>query len=142
MSKQVRHKRGDIRPDGRVYWGCPRWISIEQFEKRKAYEQTPERKAYQKAYQQTPERKAYQKARRQTPERKASARASAQTPEYKAYQKSYGKARRQTPEYKAYKKALQQTLRKEQSTADAFRMMQAASELSKALINLPNTKTQ
>ena len=86
MSKQVGHKRGDIGPDGRLYWGCPRWISIEQFEKRKAYQQTPERKAYQKAYQQTPERKAYDKA-------------------------------------------LQQTLRKEQSTADAFRMMQAVAEL-------------
>ena len=73
---------------------------------RKAYNQTPEAKAYKKAYNQTPENKAYQ-----------------QTPEYKAY-------------HKAANKAHKQTRRKEQFTADAFRMMQAASELAKALTNL------
>lgn len=60
----------------------------------------------------------------------------------KAKQRAADKARNQTPERKAYQKARYQTLCKEQSTADAFRMMQAASELSKALANLPNTKTQ
>ena len=75
----------------------------------KAYNQTPEAKAYKKAYNQTPENKAYQ-----------------QTPEYKAY-------------HKAANKAHKQTLRAEQSTADAFRMMQAASELAKALTNLSKT---
>ena len=119
----------------------------------KAYQQTPKykaraearkqtlefkayRKAYDKAYNQTPEYKAQQKAYRQTPEYKARDKARHQTPEYKAQQKAY----RQTPENKAafnaYCKAHYQTRRKEQSTADAFRMMQAASELAKALTNL------
>ena len=99
----------------------------------KARNQTPERKAadkaYQKAYSQTPECKAYHKARQQTPE-------------FKAYHKAY----RQTLEYKAAKKARNkahyQTLSAEQSTADAFRMMQAASELAKALTNLSEPTPQ
>jgi len=106
----------------------------------KARRQTPEYKAYNKAYQkayfQTPERKAAVKAYFQTPEYKAAVKARHQTPEYKAYQK----ARHQTPEYKAADKARNkdryQTLCAEQFTADAFRMMQAASELAKALTNL------
>jgi len=112
----------------------------------KARNQTPERKAadkaYQKAYSQTPECKAYHKARQQTPEFKAYHKARNQTPECKAYHKAY----RQTPEFKAAKKARNkahyQTLSAEQSTADAFRMMQAASELAKALTNLSEPTPQ
>jgi len=69
-------------------------------------------------------------------------KARGQTPEYKAYQK----ARHQTPEYKAADKARNkdryQTLCAEQFTADAFRMMQAASELAKALTNLSEPTPQ
>ena len=89
----------------------------------KVEEWKEKQRAYQKAYYQTPDYKAQQKAYKQTPKVKARDKARAQTPEYKAYQKAY---------LKAYK----QNLRKEQSTADAFRMMQAASELAKALTNL------
>ena len=104
------------------------------------YCDTPEKveawKAKQKTYNQTPEAKAYHKARKQTPEykayNKAYQKAYYQTPEHKAA----AKACNQTPKAKACKKAYKQTLRKEQFTADAFRMMQAASELAKALTNL------
>jgi hypothetical protein len=81
--------------------------------------------AYNKAYYQTPKRKAYQKARNQTPEAKA-----------------YNKAYRQTSGGKARNKAHQQNLRNEQFTANAFRMMQAASELAKALTNLSEPTPQ
>jgi hypothetical protein len=117
------------------------------------------RKAYNRAYHQTPEHKAAAKALNQTPERKAAEKARekarAQTPKVKAYQKAYqqtpkGKTRqktyRQTPKYKArikaYLKAYRQTLSNQQSTADAFRMMQAASELAKALTNLSEPTPQ
>ena len=109
----------------------------------KVEEWKAKRRALNKAYQQTPKYKARAEARKQTLEfkayRKAYDKAYNQTPEYKAQQTAY----RQTPENKAafnaYCKAHYQTRRKEQSTADAFRMMQAASELAKALTNLSKT---
>ena len=113
---------------------------------RKAYKQTPQAKAYEKARRETPEYKAYikayQKAYEQTPESKAAVKARQQTPKAKAVAKSY----RETPEARAAQKsrsgAYYQTFRKEQSTADAFRMMQAASELAKALTNLSEPTPQ
>ena len=111
---------------------CDTPEKVEEWKaKRRAYnkarDQTPEHKARVKAYQQSQKYKAYQKARNQTPE-------------FKAHRKAWHKARDKTPERKAaqksYSNAHYQNLRKEQSTADAFRMMQAASELAKALANL------
>jgi len=90
-----RHKRGDIRPDGRVFWGYNRlvktgeyWISIEKYKKYKAYEQSPKRKAKQKAREQSPERKAYMKDYRQKPKFKAYCKARDQSPKRKAYEKN------------------------------------------------------
>ena len=109
----------------------------------RAYHQTPEHKAAAKALNQTSERKAVvaaaEKARRQTPKVKAYQKAYQQTPKGKTRQKTY----RQTPKYKArikaYLKSYRQNLCAEQSTADAFRMMQAVAEITKALTNLPKT---
>ena len=42
-----------------------------------------------KAYQQSPQYKAYQKAYQQSPQRKASQKAYQQSPQFKAYQKKY-----------------------------------------------------
>jgi hypothetical protein len=90
--------------------------------------------------------RAYQKAYQQTPKGKACIKDYQQTPKGKACIKAYLKAYRQTPEHKAAskacKKAYRETLRAEQSTADVFRMMQAASELAKALTNLSEPTPQ
>jgi hypothetical protein len=64
--------------------------------------------AYRKAYHQTPERKAYHKKLYETPERKAYLKEYnkklRQTPEYKAYMKEYLREYHETPEYKEQRK--------------------------------------
>jgi hypothetical protein len=74
-------------------------------ERRRTYNQSPERKASERARQQSPERKAYELARRQSPERKARQRAYQRTPEFRAYRRAY----QQTPDRKARNQAFRQT---------------------------------
>jgi hypothetical protein len=143
-----RWKRGDIGPDGRVFWSYNKtckngehWVTGDKFEKKKARRQTPERKAHDKAYyeayHQTPEYKAYRKVYlktyHQTPEYKACWKAYHQTPEYKASQKAY----KQTPEYKAsqkaYDKARRQTLSQESTARNYMSALMAAQQLSELL---------
>lgn len=118
----------------------------------RAYQQTPEykayKKAYDKAYRQTPERKAKNKAYYQTPEYKASEQSRRQTPERRNWTKTYDKSKRQTPEYKAYHKAYAQTT-KCKASKRAYHQTLIGRAVAKAsrhrrrarLQNLPNTLT-
>jgi len=99
--------KGGITYDTRAYQQTPeRKAYHKEYDKKR--NATPEHKAYEKKRQQTPERKAhkkeYDKKRNATPEHKAYTRAYQQTPKYKAYKKVCDKKRNQTPEYKAYHK--------------------------------------
>lgn len=141
MSEEPKkRKRGDIGPDGRVFWAYGKsykngeqWITRDRFEKYIAERQTPEFKAYLKAYRQTTRYKAL----KQSTKYKAHQKSYRQTPGYKAYQKS----RQQLPEYKSLLSACGKAYRKKKKQQDAavqfFTLTNAAREISKALETKP-----
>jgi len=113
----IRHKRGDVREDGVVFWqyksdGNEYWVSPEKFvelrgrqcarqqtdeyrERRRARRQTDEYREYARSYRQTDEYRERRRARQQTDEYRERERARRQTDEYREYKRDYVRSRYQ-----------------------------------------------
>jgi hypothetical protein len=126
MDESIKHKRGDVREDGMVFWSHSKsckngewWLSPDKYDKRlqnqKKYNQKPEVKAKQRAYQQSDHGKSVaqkyhnsEKAKKtrleyeQSEHGKAVRQALYKSEEYKKQKKAYMKSPERIEERRAY----------------------------------------
>jgi hypothetical protein len=143
MSETIRHKRGDVGPDGLVFWSYHRtckdgqnWKTPESFAaikaKRREYQTKPESIAKRREYHTKHEYKAKRREYQTKPEYKAKRREYHTKPESIAKRREYDAK----PEYKAKRRkrnASYYAATRKQSAADQFFLMAGAAESLKEL---------